>query len=536
MNNEFSKHLNTKLGIESRRGFLKTVSAGVVFGSSLTTFATDPANEPNFGQDKAKKGGAFITALSSGSTSDNFNPSTWNNAFAITAGKLVYNYLLNVDDKRNLAPELASEWSRSADGLSWRIKLRSGVFFHNGQEFTADDAIYSLMVHKTSDTSGGAALLNNWTSILKVSKYEFKIILSNPDQDLPWTLTDYHFAMIPNDFNVWNSPIGTGAYKIKRFNPSKIVEAVRNTNYWREGLPNFDKAIIVSIPDHSKRLNALIKGSVHVIDNVPFSVADLLKQSSHIDLVISETGRYYNNPMRIDQPPFDDENIRLAIKYATNRENLVKNVLYGYGKLGNDQPLATNSKFYNPNLPQLEFDIDRSKFYLKKAGLTKLDLTLHTSQIAYTNALKAGFIMKEDFKQCNINLTVINEKSDTYWNEIWNKKAFTTCSWQPRATAGMTFKTTYSNSSVWNDTAFNNPRFEKLLKTLRFDERQDIRIEAAWEMQEIIHAHSGQLIPMFPLVISAKSKSVMGFTPHPLATMNNYTLSEKAWFSHNRTT
>ena len=84
--------------------------------------------------------------------------------------------------------------------------------------------------------------------------------------------------------------------------------------------------------------------------------------------------------MRCDKKPYTDVNVRLAIKHGVNREELLKKILGGFGYLGNDHPIGRGQRYFNPDLPQRELDPEKAKYYLKKAGLTKLDVELSARQ------------------------------------------------------------------------------------------------------------------------------------------------------------
>ena len=108
-------------------------------------------------------------------------------------------------------------WPRASNpkngAKDWVFNLRKGIKFSNGQEFTADDAIYSLNLHRGDTKSGGARTFKPVTDIKKLDKYQIQISLNGPDADLPYALTDYHVHMVPDGFKDWAKPVGTGAFQ-----------------------------------------------------------------------------------------------------------------------------------------------------------------------------------------------------------------------------------------------------------------------------------------------------------------------------------
>ena len=95
------------------------------------------------------------------------------------------------------------------------------------------------------------------------------------------------------------------------------------------------------------------------------------------------------------QDPYTDNQLRLALKHAVDRQAMVDSILFGRGEIGNDQPIAPTAPFYNEELEQRTYDPDRARFHLKNAGFDSIDLTLATADAAYAGAVDASVLMKE---------------------------------------------------------------------------------------------------------------------------------------------
>ena len=92
-------------------------------------------------------------------------------------------------------------------------------------------------------------------------------------------------------------------------------------------------------------------------------------------------------PMLTTQKPLNDNNVRLGLKYAIDREMMLKQVLRGYGSLGNDHPISKKNRFFNSELPQRSYDPDKAKFYLKKAGMMNHTFQLYAADTAFAGAI-----------------------------------------------------------------------------------------------------------------------------------------------------
>ncbi|MBW2178691.1 MAG: hypothetical protein JRH03_17470, partial [Deltaproteobacteria bacterium] len=132
---------------------------------------------------------------------------------------------------------------------------------------------------------------------------------------------------------------------------------------------HFDEVEMIVIQDTAARTNALKTGAIHLMSDADVKTVHLLDKVPGIHS-LKATGTFHNTiPMLLDVPPFDNNDVRLGLKYAIDREQLVKIVLNGYGTVGNDHPVAPITQFYNKDLPQRQYDPDKAKFHLKKAGM-----------------------------------------------------------------------------------------------------------------------------------------------------------------------
>jgi peptide/nickel transport system substrate-binding protein len=214
--------------------------------------------------------------------------------------------------------------------------------------------------------------------------------------------------------------------------------------------------------------------------------------------------------MLTDREPFNNNDVRLALKYAINREQLLEKILRGYGSLGNDHPIAPTQKFHASELPQRKYDPDKAKFLMKKAGMLDYTFSLHAAYAAWPGAKSAdaAMLFKGHAAKAGINIEVIVEPDDTYWSEVWMKKPWVMCYWQGRATADWMFSTAYAEGSAWNDTYWKHERFNKLLKEARAELNEAKRHEMYVEMQRIVHDEGGVIIPVFANNIEVASQKL----------------------------
>src|SRR5262249_23700310 len=162
----------------------------------------------------------------------------------------------------------------------------------------------------------------------------------------------------------------------------------------------FDEIENLVLNDVNARTNALITGQADVISRCDIKTVDRLAKSPGIQIVEIAGAQHYTAPMFTDVAPFNDLNVRLALKYAVDRQALLETVLFGHGVVGNDSPISTAYKYYH-EIPQRPYDPDKAMFHLKQAGMSSLKVTLHTAGIAFPGAVDTAVLFKEHAKKAN---------------------------------------------------------------------------------------------------------------------------------------
>ena len=128
---------------------------------------------------------------------------------------------------------------------------------------------------------------------------------------------------------------------------------------------------------------------------------------------------HYVAPMNCTIAPFDNNNVRLALKYAIDREEIVKKVLLGHGSAGNDNPIAPGVPFSVNLATKHSYDPDKARFHLKQAGMTSIKVELSAADAAFAGALDAAQLMAASAKSAGIDIAVLREPNDSYWDNVW---------------------------------------------------------------------------------------------------------------------
>jgi peptide/nickel transport system substrate-binding protein len=273
----------------------------------------------------------------------------------------------------------------------------------------------------------------------------------------------------------------------------------------------FDEIEYIAINDNTARMNALMTGQVDTINRIDFKTEALLRANPALRIQEVTGNQQYTFPMLTDTSPFNDVNVRKALKYGINRQEMVDKILLGHGAVGNDTPIGPANQYYNTEMEQLAYDPDQAKFYLKQAGLDSIDIDLSASNAAFEGAVDAAQLYQASAAAGGININVIQEPSDGYWSNVWLKKPFCACYWSGRATEDWMFSTAYEAGVPWNDSQWDekdSARFQELLLTARAELDSTRRRDQYFEMQQILRDEGGVLVPMFANYVQAVNNRI----------------------------
>jgi peptide/nickel transport system substrate-binding protein len=498
-------------------------------GASGLAISTLLASADALAADTPKSGGVLKLGLAGGSTTDSLDFRTTTDSMMIDSNHGIWNCLAKWDQDGRPHPELAESWEGANGAKDWIVKLRKGVTFSNGKEFTADDAIYSLNLHRGDTKSGGATSVKSVTDIKKLDDHQIQISLSAADSDFPYGLTDYHLMMVPDGFKDWAKPVGTGPFVVENFDPGVRLRLKKARPYWKEGKGLLDGVDVTVINDSSARLNALISGQMDAINRVDHKAVALLSKSPRIEVVRAPGGWFSVLAMQVDKAPYDNPDLRMALMLATDREQMLKALFSGYGTPGNDHPIPPTDPYFNKELAQRKNDPDKAAFHFKKAGLSDPKIVLQASDAAFNGAVDQATLLQASAAKAGIKIDVKKEPADGYFDNVWLKAPFVSSYWAGRPAATQMLAVAFEAGAPWNETHWNDAPFEKLLADARAETDEAKRKPYIWEMQAILNGRGGALIPVFRDFLDAHNQKVGGHTPHGGYDMNNGWIMEDAW-------
>jgi peptide/nickel transport system substrate-binding protein len=295
------------------------------------------------------------------------------NASIWTLQEIFDTLLVPSEDGQTLEPSLATEYTQSDDKLSWTFTLRDDVEFSNGQPLTSADVKFSL--EEASKPENPFSFINAIISSIDApDDHTVVITTSQPWAPLPADLALYANSIVPADYagmskeEFADSPIGTGPFTLESWTSGDTLTLKRNDNYWQDGLPYLDSVTINVVSDSNTRATQLESGQAQINEYPAYSSLAALKASSNVQVEAFPSSRVDYLTMNTSVAPFDDENVRLAIAHAVDREAIIKTVLFGNGTLPGGY-MSPALWAYDDSIEPPAYDLDAAKEALANSSV-----------------------------------------------------------------------------------------------------------------------------------------------------------------------
>jgi peptide/nickel transport system substrate-binding protein len=337
----------------------------------------------------------------------------------------IFEGLTRYNPDGSVAPALAESWEISDDGTVYTFKLRPGVKFHDGTDFTADDVKFSLDRARAADsTNAQKALFAGIADVTVVDPLTVKVTLSAPNggflTNLAWG--DAVIVAPESAANLATAPVGTGPFKFTRWVQGDRVEIERNPDYWGPA-PALEKATFKFIADPTAAFAAMMAGDV---DAFPvFPAPENLGQFSadpRFKVIVGSTEGETILALNNTDPALADVRVRQAIAHAINRQEIIDGAMFGYGT-----PIGTHFAPHNPDYVDLTgisaYDPEKAKALLAEAGYGG-GLTLSLKLPPPTYARRGGEIIAAQLRAVGIETQIENLEWAQWLETVFKGKDF----------------------------------------------------------------------------------------------------------------
>jgi peptide/nickel transport system substrate-binding protein len=451
----------------------------------------------------------------------------------------VFEMLVILDAEMEPTPGLATSWEVSEDALTWTIRLREGVKFHDGTPFNAETAKFSL----EWGTRVRPGLFGPIDRIESVDDYTIKVIHSEPYA--PFIHSLFFAIMIsPNaigeDDKVIES-IGTGPFKVEDHVPGDRLVLVRNEAYWG-GLPRLERVTLRFIPEPTTRMMALEAGEIDMIidtGGVLPEHAPVLEANPEIELMTTRGVVHHHIGFDTTTFPFDDVKNREVISYAIDPDGLVGYALEGYGTVMYAPVPPLHKGWVHPDL-LFEFnDKDKARKLLQEAGWADMDgngiVEKDGKEFRVTMHLSSGWAGRWPYKTTaeiiqsslrEIGIAMDIEVVDTgLYGEMMGRgdvkmTLIPIADVCPRSGAKDTYHSEGNMTVTINPPFFNNSRINELTEAAMKETNDSKAQQLLFEVQEIV-AEEVLMIPLFEeIMINAVRTNIRGYKIHPWFVVN----------------
>jgi peptide/nickel transport system substrate-binding protein len=514
-------------GLISRREFVGRAGAlgvsAAMAGTLLTTAAK--AEEP-------KKGGILRAGMQGGESTNSLDPALAASEVPFAVNMLWGEMLVDVNEHGEIVPRIAEEVSSNADATEWKFKIRQGVKFHDGSVLTPDDVVATLKRHTDEKSQSGALGIVQGIKEMKVDGDSVVLTLAAANADLPFLMADYHLVIQPGGgVDKPDAGIGAGPYKVVTNEPGVRHVFEKFADYWDPTMGHADQVEIIVINDNTARTAALQAGQVHMINRVDPKIVELLKGAPGMSIEAVAGRGHYVFIMHCDKAPFDNNDLRMALKLSINRKEMVEKILGGLGSVGNDFPINAAYPLFDDTIPQREYDPAAAAEAYKKSGHDGSPIVLQVAAGAFPGAIEAAQLFQQSANAAGIPLEIKREPDDGYWSNVWNVAPFCASYWGGRPVQDQMYSTAYLSTADWNDTKFKDPHFDELLVSARGELDATKRKAEYSEMANILRDTGGLILPMFNDFVEAKREEVAGWVADPNGELMNGRALARCWLN-----
>ncbi|WP_210528300.1 ABC transporter substrate-binding protein [Rubellimicrobium arenae] len=524
-----------KAGLLSRREFLTRATALGV--ASATAYGLIGLPSPANAQDATTpvQGGTLRMNMETRATKD---PRTWDWSEIANFGRGWLDYMVEYEPDGSLRPMLLESWEANEDATEWTLKVRQGVKWNNGDDFTAEDVVNNIRrwcdgtVEGNSMAARFGGLMDAATSQMREDAVEIvdpatiRLKLSEPDIAVVVNMADYPAAVVHQSYDNGDpaaNPIGTGAFLPETNEVGVKQVLVRNPDHtwWGTavyGGPYLDRIEYIDYgTDPAAVLAAAESGEV---DATYQTTGDFIDIYDGLGWVKSEAVTATTLAVRFNQsqPPYDNVEVRKALQMAVDNNVVLE---LGYNNLGvvaeNHHVCPIHPEY--AELPPPVVDPAGAKAALEAAGQADTEFELISLDDSFQAATCDAVAAQIRDAGINIKRTVL--PGSTFWND-WLNYPFSATQWVMRPLGVQVLNLAYKSGVAWNETAFANPEFDAALAQANSISDADQRREVMATLEKIMQDQGVLIQPYWQSLYRHTTAQVHGAEQHPIYEHHHY--------------
>lgn len=476
----------------------------------------------------------------------------------------VFNPLFDVDPDGKFTPSLAVEVPSvenggiSADGLTWKVKLRDGVKWHDGKPFTAEDVKFTLELMVDPNFRSWRRTGHEHVRDIKVmSPTEIAWRMEKPFAPYPSILASTFIvpkhilgeAADKNTAPFNNAPVGTGPFKWSKRVAGDYIELAANEDYFGEG-PYLERVVYKYIPDMTVMYTQFKTGDVDLV-GLQWITADHYEEAKALEGKVVEVvpnATIESVAFNMERPQFKDPAVRKALYHALDKKTIIEALYYGL-PAPTESYMPQQSYYYNPDLPKQEYDPEKAKKVLDEAGWVPGADGIRAKdgvRLSFSNSTTAGNhlreqaqqFMQQSFKDVGVEMTISNLPPAVMWGDYWMMSKFDSVVvginfiTGPDPDTSDYFMSTSSGAKGGNGQntwQYANPEVDKLLKEAGNTFVREERRKLYFKIQEIMRADL-PFLPMYQYAtVRGRKKGVEGFLPNINNRIDSWNVNTWHW-------
>lgn len=433
------------------------------------------------------------------------------------------------DDGADIAPGLAESWQANDDGSVWTFKLRQGVKWQDGKDFTADDVVATMGRLVAAGNSGLKGVIDDKSAVATDANTVTFNLLS-PNGNFPYLVSVFNAQTVitPKDYATGTTldamPNGTGAWKLKTFDTATGATYERNPDWWGGQTP-LDSLEFVFFDETGPMVTAYQGGQVDCIVQFDVLSGEALLDDPNTNVIATKAALHRQIWMRVDEGQFAKKEVRQAFAYSLDREAMIQQLFNGRADLGNDHVIAPIYPYFDDSVPQRTRDVEKAKSLL---GGQTINATLHAGQLLEIPDL--AVLIQSNAKEAGFNLEVAVESLDTFYGAQWcpAEPKDPPCSgaaelgivdYGHRATPDVYLNAALKSKGIWNSSQYNSPEFDAAFAEFQAAIGVDAQKAACNKIETILNEDVPIALPYFYNYLAGSSKKYQGIYSSALGQM-----------------
>jgi peptide/nickel transport system substrate-binding protein len=441
-----------------------------------------------------------------------------------------FEFLATLDKNgSDIAPGLAESWEPNEDGSVWTFKLRSGVKWQDGSDFTADDVVATMGRLVAAGNSGLKGVIDD-KSAVATDPTTVTFNLLSPNGNFPYLVSVFNAQTVitPKAYETGTTldamPNGTGAWKLDTFDTGTGATYSRNEAWWGGQTP-LDTLEFVFFDETGPMVTAYQGGQVDCIVQFDVLSGEALLDDANTNVIATRAALHRQIWMRVDTGQFAKKEVRQALALSLDRDAMIQQLFNGRADLGNDHVIAPIYPYFDDSVPQRTRDVEKAKSLL---GGQTITAQLHAGQLLEIPDL--AVLIQSNAQEAGFNLEPVVESLDTFYNAQWcppdpkdppcsGAAELGIVDYGHRATPDVYLNAALKTEGIWNSSQYNSQPFDDAFKEFQSAIGVEAQKAACKKIETILNEDVPIALPYFYNYLAGSSKKYQGIYSSALGQM-----------------